>query len=164
MRVRKMDIFHSDVKDLCFLPPILGSKLLQIKCSFFLAIFPPTEKPGYHYLNCVLNLKQVEENLYETKKLYWMCRWSFLLNGCKSGRWYLILKQFAEEHWKQLFHRFFEWVYICRDFALQLAFPTSSKLKRNGLRVVIFPKHKKLKWKMSWNLYKRKKEQDYCTF
>lgn len=40
----------------------------QINCSFFLAIFPPAEKPGYHYLNCVLNLKQVQENLYETKK------------------------------------------------------------------------------------------------
>lgn len=65
---------------------------------------------------------------------------------------------------KQLFHRFFEWVHICRDFALKLIFPPSSKLNRNGLRVVILPNHEKLKWQISWNLCKGKKERDFCTF
>lgn len=76
-----------DVKDFCcFSPPVLGSKYFQINCSFFLAIFLPAEKPGYHYLSCVLNLKQIEDNLYETKKpvlnvqmifcIEWLQKWT----------------------------------------------------------------------------------------
>lgn len=38
------------------------------------------------------------------KKLYWMCRWSFVLNGCRSGQWNsLILKHLAKEHWSCCF-------------------------------------------------------------
>lgn len=85
----------------------------------------------------------------------WLQKWKVELLNSKTLCWGTL---------KQLFHRFFEWVHICRNFALQLTFCTNSKLNRNRLRVVIFPKHKKLKWKMSWNLYKRKKEQGFCIF